>query len=163
MSLLGANAIREDLRRAGLMPDMGGDDGTPPVSEPRRGADTPEGEQFLREGGWRIVDPAHTWKSDSGMTAHRGVLQSGEYVDEAALLSAVQRILGFTAEEAREAYPPTGGPPSARTRGLRARLDARLADLAEAGHLNVDLLADVLGVTDRTLHRAIARGRRQAC
>lgn len=111
---------------------------------------------FLRGGGWHVVDPEHDGL-DSGMTAHRGVLQADEHVDTDVLLLAVEQELGFTLNELCSVYS-TGGRIPDHLRELRGRLDARLLALSLAGG-NMDLFSRVTGLAPATLDRALVRAK----
>jgi hypothetical protein len=89
-------------------------------------------------------------------TAHRGVLHPDEYVDTARLMAAVEHRLGFALAELREVYRQ--GRKSAGQRELRARIDARLLAIAQAGG-NLTALARVTGFDPDTFGRALARAR----
>jgi hypothetical protein len=129
--------------------------------EGRRAAQrtSPEARHYMDDvhDGWRVVGPRHGGFSDRcGLVAHRGVLHPDEYVDELRLLIEVERQLGFTISEVWEAY--CQGRKSAATRELRARIDARLLAVADAGG-NMTALARILEVDTKTIGRALARAR----
>jgi hypothetical protein len=88
--------------------------------------------------------------------AHRGVLHPDEYVDTRSFQAVVERELGFTYEQVRSVY--VQGRKSAGQRGLRARIDARLLEVASAGG-NLAALARILEMDVKTFGRAVARAR----
>lgn len=98
---------------------------------------------------------------DAGMSAHRGILHPDEYVDETELADLAASELGFTTLEVRKAYVRDGGRPANDTLALRARLDARLVEVQAAGG-DMTALAHALGMGERTMDRALARGREAA-
>jgi hypothetical protein len=119
---------------------------------------------FLLEGGWHAVEPPKGSVRGGGTTSHRGVLHPGEYVNEDALRVLVERELGFTYEQVRSVYRQ--GPLSPDQRELRARIDARLLALSNAGG-NVALLGAALGFpvkangNCRAMENALARARKE--
>lgn len=129
--------------------------------------------QFLVDGGWSSVDVtrgraglpgAAGGARDAGMSSHRGVLHPDEHVDADALRSAVEDELGFTYADVHAVYRQ--GKKSDAQLELRARIDARLLELARAGG-NLTLLGRALGfpVKDngnvRALENALARARQK--
>jgi hypothetical protein len=112
------------------------------------GADEWQAAEFMRGGGWIIADTsrgsggATPGARDAGMSAHRGVLHSAEYVDPDVLLPMLEEGLGFTYEQVRSVYRQ--GRLSADQRELRGRIDARLLALSRSG-ANLALLGRVLG------------------
>lgn len=169
-------SIRGDLAAAGLMPDplpghssvnSRGEGVDPSVT--RRSAELdPEDADFMSAGGWSVVDIRWGDEENGGLTSHRGVLHPDEYVDTDALADAVAHELGFTMDEIRAAYRP--GRPRADVLDLRARVDARLLEVAEAGGNMVELgraLGWVMspptpsggGESCRNVERALARAR----
>jgi hypothetical protein len=107
--------------------------------------------------------------ADVGLTAHRGVLHPDEYVNPWLLGAMVEELLGFTLAEVHEALPAVAGRPTAARLELRARVDARLLEVAEGGG-NMIELGKALGLpilpADETggercqpLERALARAR----
>ena len=99
---------------------------------------------------------AHSYGyQDAGMTAHRGTLHPDEYVDENVVRDAAEEVLGFTYEEISSVYKQ--GPKSPEQRQLRAKIDARLLALSRSGGLSK--LAEILGLNEKTLDRALARAR----
>lgn len=108
---------------------------------------------FILDGAWTPVDTtrgsdgAIPGARDAGMTAHRGALQAGEYVDPAVLQGMVERELGFTYEQVRSVYRQ--GPLSAEQRELRGAIDARLLALSRAGG-DMTALARALGFQVKT-------------
>lgn len=104
--------------------------------------------------GWRVVSPDHGDRC--GMVAHRGVLHADEYVNRARLLTAVQHRLGFTLAELHDVY--CQGRKSQAQRELRARIDARLLELAHVGG-NLSMLGRIVGVHPHTFSRALARAK----
>jgi hypothetical protein len=94
--------------------------------------------------------------TNAGMTAHRGDLDVDTYIDPAEIQAAVEESLGFTYEEVSSAYKQ--GPKSAAVRQLRERIDARLLALSRARG-NMAVLATALGLNEKTVDRALARGR----
>lgn len=155
------------MRRWGLHPDRLGDerprqdapDGDAPAVRRVYTADADQ-RALLDGGGWGIAHPggAH----DGGTVAHRGVLHPDEYVDTEDLRARVSERLGFTMDEIRSVYRQ--GPLSAEGRALRARIDARLLEVAKKGGLMVEL-GRALGLTVRddgtcqTITRALTRAR----
>lgn len=107
--------------------------------------------------GFGVVDTnAGGVLQDSGLTAHRGVLQEGEYVDAFVLRDAACELLGFTYDDISSVYRQ--GPLSPDQRQLRARIDARLLSLSRSGG-NMAKLADALGRPRLVFDRAIARAK----
>ena len=108
-----------------------------------------------------VEAPAHEWLRDGGWhvvrgTAHRGVLHPDEYVDVPRLRAEVEHRLGFGFDELGAVYRQ--GRKSDTQLELRARIDARLLELREAGG-NMELLAHVVGVDRKVIGRAMARAR----
>lgn len=126
--------------------------------------DNAQAQEFMREGGWSIVDTSRgsggidvLGAADAGMTSHRGVLQGDEYIDVGRLKKLAEQALGFTYEEISSVYRQ--GPLSARQRELRDKIDSRLLALSRSGG-NVAALGRVLGWSDpKTMERAVARAR----
>jgi hypothetical protein len=114
--------------------------------ERRRARTAPGVREWLQAGGWHVVKG----------TAHRGVLHPDEYVDEMRVLIQAERHLGFTIADLWEVYAQ--GRKSAAQREVRARIDARLLEIADAGG-NMELLAGVFEVDRKTIGRALARAR----
>lgn len=110
----------------------------------RQARTAPGVREWLAGGGWHVVRG----------TAHRGVLHPDEYVDTARLLASVERELGFTRAELREVY--VQGRKSAAQLELRARIDARLLNVARAGG-NVSALARATGFDPGVFQKALAR------
>jgi hypothetical protein len=104
-------------------------------------------------GGWSIVS---TSRGGAGMTAHRGVLHPEEYVDTPRLRALVEHRLGFTRDELGKVYRQ--GRKSAAQLELRARVDARLLELREAGG-DLALLARITRIERKTIARALVRAR----
>ena len=104
--------------------------------------------------GYSILDPSRL--HDAGMTAHRGDLDVDAYIDPAEIQAAVEESLGFTYEEVSSAYKQ--GPTSAAVRQLRDKIDSRLLALSRARG-NMTVLANALGLSEKTVDRALARGR----
>jgi len=94
--------------------------------------------------------------ADMGMTAHRGVLQEGEYVDPALLREAAEEALGFTYDDVSSVYRQ--GRLGLEQRQLRERIDSRLLALSRSGG-NMTLLATTLELGGSTIDRAIARAK----
>lgn len=128
---------------------------------------------FLIDGGWTAVDTTRgtarntgftPGARDAGMTSHRGTLHSDEYVDHEALRPLVEDGLGFTYDDVHAVY--RRGRLSASTLELRARIDARLLELANAG-ANVAQLGRVLGFSVNAsgsceaLNNALERARKE--
>ncbi len=122
---------------------------------------------FTKFNGFGVVDTSagtHLGKTygyqDSGMVSGgRSLLFPGEYVHHEDLLDAVALHLGFTFEEVRSVYHRDGGPLPACLRGLRGRIDDRLLRLHRDDHLNVTVFARVMGLTERSVRRALGRAR----
>lgn len=120
----------------------------------------PSDRAFMTEGGWSIADAA----SDYGNDQRRGGItyrepEPGEmYVDEAAVIEAVQARLGFTVEDVQAVYVRGGGPISGPLKALRTEIDGRLLALLNEG-TNMTALAHVLGIGERTMDSAIARAK----
>lgn len=159
------------LRRWGLAPDRLGD--LSPGARRGHEADDapvdPDAEEagaihgFLQDGGWHAIEPARG--RHAGAYAHRGVLHPDEYVDTRVLVALVEEHLGYSVAEVRSVYRQ--GPLSAEGRALRARIDARLEEVARRGGLMLEL-ARALGWAIRggakgdrcdTLERALRRAR----
>lgn len=121
--------------------------------------------EFLLDGGFGVVDTSagtHNGGTmgarDAGMTAHRGVLFPGEYVDANLVAEKIAEMLGFSLADIRACYNRAGGPLPATLRAKRAEIDAALLALtAEDG--NLSLLAEHLGVNRDTLYVAINRAK----
>lgn len=141
--------------------------------EGRRAAQrtSPEARDYMNDvhEGWQVVGPRHGGWLDGGfgdrcgLVSHRGILHPDEYVDKPRLVSTLERELGFTIADVRAVY--CQGRPSRAKLELRARVDARMLELAEAGG-NMALLARLLGYyvhngSCSTLARAMARARQQ--
>lgn len=105
--------------------------------------------------GFQIVDPSRI-TTDAGMTAHRGVLQDGEYVDFFLLREAAEAELGFSYADVSAAYK--GGRPTAEQRQLRDRIDSRLLALSRSKG-NLQQAAKLLGLNESTVDRAVRRAR----
>jgi hypothetical protein len=105
--------------------------------------------------GWHIVS-IKGGDQEGGVTAHRGVLHPDEYVDKERVLFEAENRLGFTLADLWDVY--CQGPKDPDTRQHRARIDARLLEVAEAGG-NMELLARVLDLDRKTIGRALARAR----
>ena len=97
-------------------------------------------EQFGHDG-WHVIDLA-AGVEETGMTAQRGTLFPGEYVDHERLRRMVEQELGFTYEHISSVYRQ--GPLSASQRELRGQIDARLLALSLSGGLMIEL-AKALG------------------
>lgn len=106
------------------------------------GTDEAQAADFLREGGWGIITGAGGERQRAGMTAHRGVTSSDEYVDADALRPLVEAALGFTYDEVRSVYRQ--GRLSNEQRELRGSIDARLLALSRSGG-NLTELGRALG------------------
>lgn len=131
-------------------------------------ADEWQASEFMRGNGWNVVETSRgsggsTFGArDAGMSAHRGVVHSDEYVDTEALRPMVEFELGFTYEQVRSVYRQ--GLLSAEQRELRGCIDARLLSLSRAG-TNLALLGRLLGfpVKDngncRVMENALTRAR----
>ena len=104
---------------------------------------------------WHVVS-IKGGDAGGGVTSHRGVLHPDEYVDKSRLLVEVERRLGFTSAELRKVY--VQGRKSRAQRELRARIDRRLHEVADAGG-NLAALARVLDVDPKTFSRAVGRAR----
>lgn len=149
-------ATREDqLRRHGLdlspcWPEVARDN--------RLAADETE---FLREGGWTIVDANHDGR-ESGMVAHRGVLHPDEHVNHGRLMRLVENELGYTFDDVHAVYRQ--GRLSNGQRELRGHIDAQLLALSRAGARMV-MLGRVLGFAlkadghCRVMENALTRAR----
>lgn len=142
----------EQLRRHGLDPSArwSGIEGADRTQDAVAG-------EFLREGGWTLIDPMHAGR-ESGMVAHRGTLHPVEHVNHERLVGLVENELGFSLDAMHSVYSRKGGPLAGTLRALRARIDARLLELSQAG-ANMDELSRVTGVAPRTLDNALARAR----
>ena len=95
-------------------------------------------------------------KAEGGLVAHRGVLHPDEFVDWFVLREQVEADLGFSYADVSAAYG--GGRPTAEQRQLREKIDARLLALSRAGG-NMEQLAKVLELSEKTIDRALARAR----
>lgn len=122
-----------------------------------------QAEEFVRSGGWTIV---HVKDGDrAGVHAHRGVLHPDEFVDSGVIETLVENELGFTLDEVRSVYRQ--GRKSDAQLALRARIDARLLEIAETGGSMLELArvfgwdidAGGKGQNCRTMERALARAR----
>jgi hypothetical protein len=130
-----------------------------PQARLRRERSTVEALDVLTGQGVHIVA-----RGQCGLVAHRGVLHRAEWLGLGPQTTRmVEAKLGFTVEEIRSCYKH-GGIPSER-RELRARIDARFLELAEAGG-HMATLARVLGFsysptrqTYWTMERALKRAR----
>jgi hypothetical protein len=94
-----------------------------------------------------------------GMTAHRGVLAPGEYVDDAALRAELERHLGVSMAEFDAAYRKRGRPTGAALE-IRRRVDQVFLSVVEHPEANVELLARLLGINDSRIYEAAARARK---
>lgn len=99
-----------------------------------------------------------------GMTAHRGVLQSEEWVDHEALIFALEMQLGISMDEIREFFSP-GGLKDPEKLAKKIKLEDKFLELQEAGG-NMALLGSILGfrVKDRecrTMQKALRRARQR--
>lgn len=113
--------------------------------------------------GWDYATPGADY--GVGLTAHRGVLHPDDYVDTNVVQEAVLERLGFSLDEVRSVYRQ--GPLSSAQRELRARIDARLMEIAEDGGLMKELgralgWAVKANGTCQTLSNALARAREAA-
>jgi hypothetical protein len=123
-----------------------------------------EARGFLQDGGWHAVEPTKGSARGEGTTSHRGVLHPEEHVDAEALRPAIEHELGFSYDDVRAVYRQ--GRKSVATLELRARIDARLLVLANAG-ANVAQLGRVLGFNVNAsgaceaLNNALARARKE--
>jgi hypothetical protein len=153
---------RGEAPRGARPRESGGGEVTESLQGQRRRARTaPAVVDFIRGGGWRIVSSRSGGGDDRcGLTAHRGVLHPDEWrwLDRGAVVADVERRLGFTVDELRLVYRQ--GRKSAAQRELRARVDARLLDVARIGG-NMALLACVTGLHEHTVSHALARARTQ--
>lgn len=98
-----------------------------------------------------------------GMTAHRGILQPGEFVDHEALIFTVERLLGASMEDIGVLFGP-GNPDAERLRAKSA-IEDKFLELEEDGG-NMSLLGSILGFHVRPddgyckkMHRALKRAR----
>jgi hypothetical protein len=106
----------------------------------RRARTSPAVLDFLQTGGWQLADGA----GKGGLTTHRGVLHPDEWewLDWRRAAAMVEAELGFTITEVRSVYRQ--GRLSDEQRELRARVDARLLSISQAGG-NMAMLGRVLG------------------
>jgi hypothetical protein len=131
-----------------------GSPGSTGRAEGRRGVSAtaaPHVRDWLAAGGWHVAS-----HGSCGLTAHRGVLHPDEYVDEWRVYKEAERRFGFKLAEVWEVY--CQGRKSAAQLALRALIDARLLDIAEAGG-NLTALARIFEVDTKTFGRALARAR----
>ena len=114
----------------------------------------PEARDFMRSArGWHVVA-----RGKGGTVAHRGAVHPDEYVDEWRVFIEAQRHFGFTLADVWEVY--CQGRKSPAQRALRARIDARLLELANAGG-DLTALARIFEVDVKTFARALVRARQQ--
>jgi len=92
--------------------------------------------------------------ADMGMTAHRGVLQEGEYIDVDTLRAATEEALGYSYDDVSSVYRQ--GRLGLEQRQLRERIDSRLLALSRSGG-NMTLLATTMELGYSTIKRALAR------
>jgi len=95
-------------------------------------------------------------ESDAGMTAHRGVLADGEFVDPEELQAAIEAELGYTYAEITAVYK--AGPKSATQREFRTYVDARMLALSLSG-ANMTAVAASLDLSRAAVNRALDRAR----
>jgi hypothetical protein len=110
------------------------------------GVDEAQAHEFVKSGGWSIVDPLHDGRA-SGAVAHRGAIHPDEYVDDDVVRAAVESRLGFTTDEVRSVFRQ--GRLTPEQGELRARIDARLLALSRAG-ANMVEVGRALGLRVRT-------------
>ena len=129
-----------------------------PQARLRRARSSIEAEDALLGPGVHIVSPNGTDRC--GLVAHRGVLHHWEWYDRKAVLRTVEQELGFTSAEMHSVYRQ--GRLSGDQRLLRAKIDARLVALAQAGG-NMSLLGSLLGFgptgNNKAFKNALRRGR----
>lgn len=123
------------------------------------GIDRPAGERdesgalaMLPEGGYHI-QIADDGVDRTGMHAHRGVLEEGEYVDHEELIMKLEEELGFSFDEVRLAFDAHA---YAEEVPNFYAIRERMVEIHEDGG-NISLLADVLGINRGTLATAIWR------
>jgi hypothetical protein len=163
----------EQLERWGISPDRTGGRVRGAYAEDAEPAGYDDGHDlelegealgFLLDGGWHAVEPTKGRIRGEGTTSHRGVLHPDEFVDTEALRAVVEAELGFTYADVHAVY--RRGRLSASTLELRARIDARLLEVANAG-ANVAQLGRVLGFSVNAsgsceaLTNALARARKE--
>jgi AraC-like DNA-binding protein len=125
------------------------------------GVDEAQAHEFVKSGGWSIVDPLHDGRA-SGAVAHRGAIHPDEYVDDDVVRAAVESRLGFTTDEVRSVFRQ--GRLTPEQGELRARIDARLLALSRAG-ANMTELARLVGfgeTADGTWPKALKNAIRRA-
>ena len=118
--------------------------------------------EFMRSNGWTVVHTETSHRaSEGGARSHlvnqHTILHPEEYVHSAEVVALLEAELGFTVGDLHSVYS-TGGRIPADRLDLRARLDARLLDLADGG-ANMDLFGRVTGLNGSTVDRALARAR----
>jgi hypothetical protein len=101
--------------------------------------------------GFEFVQPKRLAQV-AGATAHRGVLQGDEYIDQDEIQAIVEESLGFTYAEVSAAYKT--GRPTPEQRQQRERIDSRLLALSRAGG-NMTMLGEALGLGYSTIKRAL--------
>jgi hypothetical protein len=112
--------------------------------------------------GWSLVETSRGsggfsthGAGDAGMTAHRGIVQPGMYVNSELLRAMVEDELGFTRAEFQRVSG--GGRPRKVHEALNRRINARLAELQGQG-ANFAVLAPVLGCTPQALGQRAKAG-----
>lgn len=141
------------LQSAGLMPEADFEHGDP--EHARDEGFAPEVVDFKEAGGWHIEDP-NSGKWRGGLTAHRGVLFPGEFVDRLSLRDAVLERLGFTLEQVNSVYKQ--GRKSDDQRQLRDKIDESLLALSRDGAM-VSKLSEALLLDDNVVTSALSRAR----
>lgn len=149
--LRGLDAPVLTLESAGLMPEGEHESGDP------LHRDDPAESSWLADGGWSVAVPkSHGSGRDGGLTAHRGVLFPGEFVDRLTLRGAVLDRLGFTLDEVNSVYKQ--GRKSDDQRQLRGKIDASLLALSRDG-ATVSKISEALLVDDNVVTSALSRAR----
>lgn len=108
--------------------------------------------ELYRDGGYAIA-----WPGDMGTRGNRDVLAPDEFVNFDVLQPLVEERLGFTYAEVKRVYGLRGQPSRENVR-IRNVLDARILELYDAG-ANMFKFAEVVGMKQRTMNRAVARAK----
>lgn len=149
--LRGLDGPAPTLASVGLMPEAEYEAGDPLHRE------DPAETSWLADGGWTVASPKTEGSGrDGGLTAHRGVLFPGEFVDRLSLRDAVLERLGFTLEQVNSVYKQ--GRKSDDQRQLRDKIDESLLALSRDG-ATVSKISEALLVDDNVVTSALSRAR----
>lgn len=121
-------------------------------------------ERYLTDSveGWSIAS-IKGGNQEGGITSHRGVLHSDEYVHAETLERLLEERLGVSLHEFDEAYKTRGRPSaeqSAKNEAVRIKVDALFLEIQETDG-NIELLSRLLGINDRRIREAAKRARQR--